>query len=300
MIERCLDPVWQGRILEYIGDQYLRVPFFHMNLKQYGTTNKNVLVWADLENGQLCGAYLRYYDCLHFFTRECNYPVEKMLGMMDAEKPRVVMVLGQIGDLLEPHLKNVYGLERMYAVDLNGVPCDGIHSNAELADEEDLQQIANLMMSDPEYENTYDRIVLYNQLRARFADHFSRFFVIRKDGNIAAMYSTYGETEEMALLSGLLVHPRYRRQGLASDIIRYACEMLRNEKKKCVDFVNTQNTPSLELHKNNGGIVYSTLCKFIKTTEKLREGENYAGIDAGRGHGAANGKIHRSHDEMHD
>lgn len=36
MIERCLDPAWQGRILEYIGDQYLQVPFFYMNLKQYG------------------------------------------------------------------------------------------------------------------------------------------------------------------------------------------------------------------------------------------------------------------------
>ena len=264
MIERCFDPVWQGRILEYIGDQYLYVPFFYMNLKRYGTTNENVLVWADLENDQLCGAYLQYYDCLHFFTRECNYPVKKILDRIDAVKPRVVMVLGQIGDLLEPYLKDVYVPERTYAIDLSRMPRDGIYSNVELADEGDLQQMVDLMMNDPEYRDTYDRAVLHDQLRARFADHFSRFFVIRKDGDIAAMYSTYGETEDMALLSGLLVHPRYRRQGLASDIVRYACGRLSDETKRCIDFVNIKNVPSLALHKKNGGTIYSTLCKFVR------------------------------------
>lgn len=80
MIERCLDPAWQGRILEYIGDQYLQVPFFYMNLKQYGTTNENVIVWADMVDGQLLGAYLQYYDCLHFFTKKCQLSHRKNFG----------------------------------------------------------------------------------------------------------------------------------------------------------------------------------------------------------------------------
>lgn len=266
MIERCLDPAWQGRILEYIGDQYLQVPFFYMNLKQYGTTNENVIVWADMVDGQLLGAYLQYYDCLHFFTKKCSYPTEKILDMIDAIGPRVVIVLGDIGNQIEPLLGNAYIAERSYAIDLTGMSCEGIRSTVELACEEDLEQFVDLMLNDPEYRDTYDRTVLCNQLRARFADHFSRFFLIRKEGKIAAVYSTYGETEQMALVSGLLVHPEYRRQGLASDIVRYACSMLHDEGKRCIGFINTQNTASLELHKNNGATVYSALCKFVKKT----------------------------------
>lgn len=263
MIERCLDPKWKGLILNYIGDKYLYVPYFYSNLDKYGVESEHVSVWADVENGAIVGAYLLYYDCLHFFTRESDYPAEKVLDMIATVNAKVFFALSDIGTELEPHLCSQYLIERNYTIDITKMANDDIRTKVETAEIKDLDEIVDLMLSDPEYQSIYSRSILYAQMHARLSDHFGRLFVIRKDGKIVVTYSIYAETDNMAVLGGLLVHPQYRRQGLALDIVCHTCSILTKEKKRCIGFINYNNTPSLELHKKNGAVILSSLYKFV-------------------------------------
>ena len=264
MIKQCVESERKDRIIDYIGDQYLKVPYFYSNLKRYGTESEHVSVWVDMEREELKGAYLLYYDCLHFFTREQDYPVSNILEMLNAAKPKVIVVMDEIGARLAPNIENSYDIERNYIWDISVMAADHLHPQIEAAHLEDVEEIADLMMKDPEYYTVYDRETLLAQIRSRLLDGYGRTFVIRKDGKIVTTYSVYGETDNMAILGGLLVHPQYRRQGLAQEIIRSTCRMLTDENKHCITFVNFNNIPSLELHKSHGAVILSSTYKFVK------------------------------------
>lgn len=264
MIKQCVESEWTDRIIGYIGDQYLKVPYFYSNLKRYGTQSEHVSVWVDMDHEELKGTYLLYYDCLHFFTREQDYPENNILEMLNAAKPKVIVVMDEIGARLTPNLGNSYDIERNYIWDISVMAADRLHPQIEAARLEDVEEIADLMMKDPEYYTVYDRETLFSQIRSRLLDGYGRTFVIRRDREIVTIYNIYGETDTMAILGGLLVHPQYRRQGLAQEIIRSTCRMLTDEKKRCIAFINFNNTPSLELHKSYGSVILSSSYKFVK------------------------------------
>ena len=65
-------------------------------------------------------------------------------------------------------------------------------------------------------------------------------------------------------LGGVIVHPEYRRRGLAGDVENFACHILAKEGISRVGFVNYLNNASLALHEKLGAFSIATLAKFMK------------------------------------
>lgn len=144
-------------------------------------------------------------------------------------------------------------MERNYILDLN-IPKNGRRSDRiKLANRVDLERIADLMLTDAICQNVYQRDLLFKQLQDRYDKRFSRFLMIENGREIAAVYSTYGESGGVVLLGGLLVHPLFRRQGLASKLMRHTFEALSCEGISGIAFVNHNNDPSLKLYEKLGG-----------------------------------------------
>ncbi len=267
MIERCTDNKKIEEAIYYIGDEFKKTPYLYANIKKYGCGNDRIKVWIDTENetDAVRGIYLLYYDCLHFFTRENEtYETKKALDMVWQLEPKVVMVQGEFGKRLEQDLGEIFEIERNHVIDMDKVGIDKTEFCSEVGGREDISQIVSLLLEDPEYRDVYDREVLTDQMFDRFDGNFSTYFIVRMDGKVVASCSTYGEVEGFALLGGVIVHPEYRRRGLAADVENFACHYLTGQGVSVVGFVNFNNTASLQLHEKLGAAAISTLFKFVR------------------------------------
>jgi len=251
--------------VEYIGDNYKATPYLYVNIIKYGLGTDNVFSWLDRnEDNRIEGIYLLYYDCIHFYTNNIEgYPVERLINFIHSKEHKVVMLQGGIGDRVEEYLSPYYS-ERNHIIDMDKCGNEVKEYRSEIAIREDISEIVDLLMADPEYVNVYDKKILSDQLFDRFDGGFSRYFVVKMDGKVVATCSTYGEVQGFALVGGTIVHPDYRRKGLAGDVENFACHVLEKEKKSRVGFVNFHNTASLALHEKIGAVSIASLAKFIR------------------------------------
>ena len=255
-------------IIDYIGASYMTTPYMYVNVIKYGLGTDHVSTWIDRgENNRIEGIYLLYYDCIHFYTNDVNgYPVERLLHFIRSTRHKVLMLPGCIGDKIDTELPEYYS-ERNYIMNMDKVGLKDIVYRGKIAKREDIAEIVDLLMADPEYIDVYDRKVLTDQMYDRFDSRFSRYFVVKMDNKVVATCSTYGEVPGFAILGGVIVHPDYRRRGLASDVDQYACNVLSKEGITCVSFVNYHNTASLALHEKLGAFSIATLAKFVSKTK---------------------------------
>lgn len=264
MIELCQDKELVKKIISYIGDDYKKIPYFYVNIVKYGIENSNVKVWID-QDDEIKGAYLLYYDCLHFFTRNIeSYDCNKVLDMIQEINPKVIMVQGDFGQRIEGMLCDDFYVEKNHMMDMDGINYKEEICKSKIAKEDDIEAIVDLLLSDPEYVGVYQRDILVQQLRDRYSDGFGRMVIVRQDNQVVATCSTYGEVPGFALVGGVMVHCDYRRQGLATDVENYICRLLEKEGISRVVFVNYNNEPSLKLHEKLGAVKISSLYKFVR------------------------------------
>ena len=264
MLFQCSDGENVASILEYIGEDYAAIPYLYVNLKRYGVSNSHVKVWADLHEDKVCGVYLLYYDTLHFYTKDTQYPESVFEDMLERLNPKVVFTPGYYGDSLEGIMPETYRAEKYYVVDLNvSRPLSSV-SGVEIAGKETLEDIAELMLTDPEYKTVYDKDMLKTQLLSRYQDGFSRYFVVRRDERVVAAYSTYGESDKLYILSGLVVHPDYRRCGLGTQIMNFAHRAVAEDGVKGISCLRCSNVATIEIHKKMGAMIIASQYKFIR------------------------------------
>ena len=267
MLKRVENDKEVERIVDYIGNSYKTVPYLYVNILKYGKGTHSIFSYMDLndKDGAIEGVYMLYYDCIHFFTRDADrYPIDRIIKFINQTDHKVIIVQGDVGEKIESEMGDYFS-ERNHVLDMDNVKQDSGKYLSEMAvSEKDIDEIVDLLIADPEYENVYEKKVLNEQMHERFNDGFSRFFVIKSDGKVVAACSTYGEAPNMAIISGVIVHPNHRRKGFASDVEYYACHVLSKENKSCIGFVNYNNTKSLSLHKKIGAISIATLAKFVR------------------------------------
>lgn len=269
MLFKCVSSEDIKKIVDYIGDRYKEAPYLYVNLHKYGYGNQNVDTYYDCDNnGEIIGCYLKYYDCMHFFTRNVEqYPTDVLFDMVQSDGVKVIIVPEEVGKIIEREIGKEYVVEKSHIIDMDKVGINETEYVGEIGAKEDLDEIAALIYNDPFYKELFVPEVLKKQYHERFDDGFSRFFIERIDGKIVAACSTSGEVEGFALLSGVIVHPDYRRRGLAMTVENYACSVLEKDGLSRVGFVSFDNIPSLALHEALGAFSIAKLYKFLKVVE---------------------------------
>lgn len=260
MIVRCLEEDQLEEILDYLEKIYIEAPYFYINLKKYGLGNQNVKLWLDIEE-EIKGAYLLYFDCMHFVAKDKDYDPQVFLNMVILLAPKVIMLPLKWEYLREKTLTN-YKVEYNHTIEIAFNTVQDAETDVFLAKREELEEIVNLTISDKEFKDIYEKDVLLKQFYSRYDEKFSRFFIMKKDKKIISSYCTYGELEHLAVTGGLITHPDYRGQGNGQKIIYQTWKRLAGEGKRVISFVNSKNIPSLTLHKKCG-------CQFISGIYKL-------------------------------
>lgn len=268
MLRRIKSEEEVSESIKYIGAKFKTTPYLYVNIIKYGLGTERVSSWLDIdENGGIEGIYLLYYDCIHFFTRDPDsYPLDRLLQFIGATPHKVIMLQGRIGDRIDASLQGYYS-ERNHIIDMDQVGLQDADYRSQIAVRDDIPEIVDLLMSDSEYVNVYDKNVLLEQMLDRFDGGFSRYFVVKMDGKVVATCSTYGEVPGFAIFGGVVVHPEYRRRGLARDVENFACHVLSLECASRIGFVNVNNTASLSLHEKLGAFSIGTLAKFVKQSQ---------------------------------
>ena len=251
-------------ITEYIRPHRKEVPYLYVNLRNYEPEDDNVKVWYESDEKGVQGVWLLYYDCLHFFAGHLTAALlDQLRGLIKEVKPKVMMLPEEAGKQLEAEFSELT-LERNHIIDMDGVGMKEENFKSVVAGREDIVEIADLLLTEEEYSIVYDRNILITQMLTRYDQGISRYYMIREDDKIVASCSTYGETDDLAPIGGVIVHKDYRRRGYAADVENHISYDLGKEGKTRIGFVNYLNTPSLKLHKKIGSVICATYYKFIR------------------------------------
>jgi RimJ/RimL family protein N-acetyltransferase len=88
--------------------------------------------------------------------------------------------------------------------------------------------------------------------RIRELAELRRSIVLEMDGEIAAKCEFSAVTDSAVQLMGVWTHPRFRRRGLAAELLRETCGHIFLSGKTVTLFVNDFNTPAIALYESLG------------------------------------------------
>lgn len=272
-----VEPGVESELLDFIGDDYRDCLYLYANLAKYGLENPNMFMWKmDIDNS-LVAIVQRYYSCMHVFCKKSNWNVNEIIELIKEEKPRVILATQDITttlykDLFEdyhPHTMNLLH----FPVDADFFPekhSDLFTEQIEEAKMEDIDEITDFLMKDKTNKEVYERNTLYNQLRERFIDGYSRYFVIKVNEKIIATTSTKAEHPLFAVRGGLIVDENYRGKNIGKLLTYTLIKTLQQEGKASYSFISDENTASLRMIE---GVGYKLLGKTGKLIANLLSGE---------------------------
>ena len=144
MIERANNTDDVKKMIKYIGKNYKAIPYLYVNLKQYGIGTNDVTPWIDYKNdGQINGVYLKYYDCVHFFTNEANaYSAEEFVDFVNNCSHKVLMLQADFGNRIDCYFSDYYS-ERNYVIDMDNVGIDNNNYISMIAERSDIKEIVD-------------------------------------------------------------------------------------------------------------------------------------------------------------
>ena len=263
MISKCLTDSTLELIKSYIGKDCISQPYLYANLYQYGICDDDVHCWALTDSNKMKGVFLQYYDCLHFYSRDIENYVDEVAAFIRKMNTKIIMIPESVGRIIE--MQPQYKLEQNHVVTFsNSITINSNGPQLALATVEDIQEIVEMTIQDPIFHDVYTREVLEKQLRKRIEHALGRVFCIRLNGQIVAKEETYAENSDMAIVSGLLVHPKYRGNGFAPFLISHIAQLLKNEGKMPISFIRNDNIPSIRAHEKIGCSFGNVLYKYIR------------------------------------
>ena len=254
------------RVVEYIGEDKVLCFYLYMDLLECGTEGDGVGLWVcEEENGDLRAVMYRYYDALHLYSRGLC-PREETLGLIRELDPKVITGKQEIIDDLRPALpaeKYAYELSHIITADKL---MDGKSELAvQPAGKADVPEIAALMMTEHIYNTVYTYESLCRALNRRIDEGFGRLFVMRTaEGRLVATNALSAESEEFAVINGLVTDRSMRGMGLGRAITASTWNLVKNEGKRGLAFLGADNANTLSLHRKMGYTFLGLYARLIR------------------------------------
>lgn len=252
----------EGRILEYIGDNYSKCLYLYLNLKKYGIGNPMIDVSIQYEDGKITSVLLNYYSCLHVYSADNSFDAAELGRLIERKGFTMVYCASETAKRIFEQLP-VSVLERANVTSGLVGRIENVdkpaHGLAVCAQKQDFDQIVRLIYSDDDIGRSYKFDELAKQLSDRNNEGYARNIVIKKNDVVIAHACTNAELDGIAVVAELLVHPDFRRQGLASEIWRQLCGDLLESGFEVYSFYYTKE--SLRLHTKIG---FEAVCEWSK------------------------------------
>ena len=218
-------------ILNYIGNEYNKCPYLYIDLIKYGFSNDNVKTYIQRNDNNIQSIVLCYHTGMHIFSKELSFNIDEIVNLIKEAKPTIICAEKEIIQKLSDKLKN-YSIKLGHVRELKKI--NNVQSIHEVtsATIDDIKDVAGLLNDDDDLGKPYKNDELYIQLIERNKDGFSRNYVIKENNKVVSHAATSGETEKMAILSGVITNPHYRKKGYASEVVSKLCFDLLSEGKR--------------------------------------------------------------------
>lgn len=248
-------------VRDYLGPDRVLCFYLYMDMMQYGAENENMDLWL-CDDGGIRAVFYRYHDAIHMFSRG-DWPQAEVEDFFRRHPAKVVSMSEEDARTLAPLFPG-YGLELSHVITATKTMTGREDLDIRPAGREDAGAIAALMMRDATYNTVYNYDELYEQTIERLESGFGRLFVIRRDGRVIATNCTAAETEDMAVISGLVTDPAERGQGLGRAITAYTWNLVRSEGKMGLAHLACDNDNTVRLHRQMGYDFLGVRARFLK------------------------------------
>ena len=219
-------------ILKYIGQEYNKSPYLYIDLIKYGFSNDNVTTYIQKnEKDDIQCIVLCYYTGMHIFSKKLDFNIDEIVNLIKEITPAIICAEKEIIQKLSDKLKK-YSNKFGYVRELKKVNNINYIHEVTLATIDDIKDVARLLNEDEDLGKAYKNDELYIQLLERNKDGFSRNYVIKENNKVISHAASSGETEKVAMISGVITNPKYRGMGYAYEVTSKLCSDLLNEGKK--------------------------------------------------------------------
>ncbi len=201
----------------------------YINLKTNGLSNPNIQVWVYEKSEEINIVAMRYYTALRFFcAKKSTDTVDAIAELIDSVEHKMVFVSYDVAQQLYERYKNIYILEESVAVQLTRYRNFNFES-IEKATEEDIDEIATMILDDDFYRGHYTHEGLVEELLERMRTGLGRNYIIRKDGKIIVHDGIMAQTDDVAVAGLFLCHRDYRKQFLAETMESFLIKTMNEE-----------------------------------------------------------------------
>ena len=246
---------------DYIGADRVLCFYLYMDMMEYGAENKDMDLWL-CDDGGIRAVFYRYHDAIHMFSRG-DWPQGEVEGFLRAHPVKVVSMSEEDAARLAPLFADCER-ELSHVITATKTMTGRDDLDIRPAGREDAAAIAELMMRDATYNTVYSYDELYSQTIERLESGFGRLFVIRRDGRVIATNCTAAETEDLAVISGLVTDPAERGQGLGRAITAYTWNLVRDEGKMGLAHLACDNENTVRLHRQMGYDFLGIRARFLR------------------------------------
>lgn len=228
-------------ILAYIKEDMANCLYIYIDLKQYGLDNENMKVWADKDGEIIRLVIMKYHDGFQLYSRQDNWDQKGLVALIQQYKPERISGNEKVIRALEPLFSDSY--QSTYGIILK----ERHKKNSEISEEmspeianhADIPEIAELLLTEREFQEQYTKEELINQLEERYETKMGRSMIIRDGGKIVGHIGTFAETEDVAIISGAVVAKEYRNTDYYATLSYGLSDVLCNREKKHTYFFIT-------------------------------------------------------------
>lgn len=234
------------RIIAFLKEHLDQCVYLYIDISKYRLTNPNMVVWLDEdEAGEVKTVVMKYHTSITFFSLDPEH-MDGIAALIDEVKPNSVSSTRLLIEKIMTMHSMRYQVSFGYVVRFTTYPDMGGSDMVEMATEDDMREIAELILSDEGIGSYYEMDDFENQLKERLRTGMGRNFIIRKDGKIIAHCAIYAELDDIAVGGGLIVHPDYRKDityGIILD--SYTTRKIVSENKLDYAFLNEKRMKAM-------------------------------------------------------
>lgn len=220
------------KVLNYMEDDLLNCLYLYGDIVRYGLDNPNMTVWYSEKAGRINAVVMKYFTGSHIYSKNQDYNMEEILDKLEEINADRISSQREVIEALYPRLSEIYDVEYGCVFKLTKFRKMKSPVAIEKADVSDARAIAELLMSNETYSESYNLDALAKELEDRMKNGIGRSYIIRSGDRIVAHDSVTLETDQYAIEGLALVHDDFRNTLYGAFLDSYMINDLGKEGKE--------------------------------------------------------------------
>jgi len=226
-----------SKILDYLGKDVPNCLYLYLDIYTYGVDDPNITVWFAEEDGEVSLVIMKYYDSFQIYSDREDCDIEAIAQKIEEFDIGRAFARKDIIDKLQERFNNRYIVEYGKILELNKYRIMKGMERVEIATEEDIPEIVDLILTDEENSASYNSEELAEQMLDRMRTGMGNSYIVREDGRIVAHLSIAAQTDKFRVAALTIVHPDYRNTLYGTMVDSYLINVLGKDGKRNFAFM---------------------------------------------------------------